>query len=105
MIDIHILDDYPNAKGTFEQQHLCPCPFCGSKKLSTQIIHTNTYGDCTLFFVKCNNCGAQGPKYLYKGDPSKDALKQLVLENQAKEDWGLEFTAEEIIDAYNDATC
>ncbi len=80
----------------FLQRHLNPCPFCDGTSLTTKTIHTNTYGPCTLIFVKCKDCGAQGPIYKYKGDSEKCASQQLVQTVRALDGWGTTYDRIEV---------
>jgi hypothetical protein len=98
-MNFDFLDNFPiYEKEVFFRRYLRPCPFCKGSKLTEKAIYTEKYKPCTLFYIKCDNCGAQGPITKYIGDPTIGAKKQIEMSTLAKENWGIECTEEEYMD-------
>lgn len=97
-MDFDYLDNFPPYEKTaFFNGHLRPCPFCGSINVKQKIIHTEKYKPCTIYFVKCEDCSAQGPTTKYIGDPVMGAQQQIEMENLSKELWGINCTKQELL--------
>lgn len=62
-----------HGSGNSEDEHLEPCPFCGSDFIKVHNTHTPSY------WAECDNCGAQGPQTTY---PSREARSRAGVKKQ-----------------------
>ena len=54
------------------------CPFCGNKPGGAYGMAVMYDIDANCLFVKCNKCGAQGPKMLAYGNPTERRINNCI---------------------------
>lgn len=66
---------------------ILPCPFCNFDKIDILEQHAKSpsFGDCLIFFCRCQFCGGQGP-WSYNIGKNDEGNSVIAIENWNKRD-------------------